>query len=371
MKNRIKYLVIVSIFSLFVFAGCSGETEEKEEIIVPVKIYKVQPESLTQYLKLTGNISAGKDQVIYSKISERIDALNVKPGDRVVKNQVIARQYNTLFAKGVDAAKANAANAEAQLALAEQNFRRMERLYAQKAISSQQFDQSQTQFKAASAGLDAAKAQLQQAEEQLDNCEIKAPFAGVAAVVYVENNQMLPAGQPVAQIIDPSIMKSKMRAASRDIYNIKLGQKIDVSIPSVPAKKYAGKITSIDQAIDPVSKTLELEALITDADQYIKSGMYAEFMIPTISVSNSMIIPETALISQTEASINKSTGLQETLKKYFLFVVDNEKADLKEVKVGLIADGRAQITDGINLNESVIVVGNNIVREGQKVNIID
>jgi membrane fusion protein, multidrug efflux system len=369
MKNILSHLILLLAF--MILAGCSGETEQQEEAEIPVRVYTVQAENLTQYLKLTGTITAEKDQILFSKISERIESLSVKPGDRVNSNQIIARQYNAAFAQGVDAARAGVENAEAQYELAEINFKRMERLYTQRAVSTQQFEQTSTQFKAASSALDAARAQLQQAVEQLENSIIKAPFSGVVAVVHVELNQMVPAGQPVAQIIDQSAMKSKIKIASRDVNLIQIGQEVEVSIPSIPGQVYAGKVNTIDQAVDPLSKSLEAEVIITDADSRIKSGMYGEFLIPTATVENSVVVPETSLLSQTEVQINKQTGTQETVRRHFLFVVEEDRAKLKEVQVGLISNSRAQIIGGINFNDRVIVVGNNIVQENQKVNIIE
>jgi RND family efflux transporter MFP subunit len=372
MSNKIKYLyVFILIIFVAALTGCGEESGQEEEITVPVKIYNVQPESLTQYLKLTGTISAGEDQVLYSKVSERIEELNVAPGDHVKANEIIAKQYNALLAQGVDAAKANVVNLEAQLELTQQNFNRMERLYNQRAVSTQQFEQVSTQLKAAASALDAARAQLKQAVEQLENSIIKAPFAGIVAAVHVELNQMVPAGQQVVQIIDPSSMKSKIRAASRDIGLIKRGKEVEIFIPSIPEKTYRGRVTSIDEAVDPLSKTLEVEVLISNADNKVKSGMYGEFMIPTATVNKAVVVPETALLSQTEVRINRETGTQETEKKYFLFTVNGERAKMKEVKVGLLSSSRAEITKGIDFNDKVIVVGNNIVRENQKVNIID
>jgi len=372
MKNKFLYLNLFLLIIIFIsFAGCGSDTEQNNETTIPVKIYRVEPETLTQYLKLTGTIQAGKDQILYSKISERIEGLYVKPGDRVGTSQIIAKQYNALLLQGVEAAKANLANAVAQYELAEQNFRRIERLYEQHAVSTQQYDQSSTQFKAAGSALEAARAQHQQAVEQLENSNIKAPFSGVIAAVFVELNQMVPAGQKIAQIIDPSTMKSKIKVSSKDISLVKIGKVVDISIPAVPGKTYKGKIITVDQAVDPLSKTLEIEILITNSDNNIKSGMYAEFMIPAASVEKSIVVPEMALLSQTEVQINKQTGMQETSKRYFLFVVEKQRAKMKNVQVGLISNSRAQITDGISFNDTVIVVGNNIVQEDQKVNIID
>lgn len=363
--------LILPLLILLVISGCSKEKGTKEETRVPVRVYNVQPESLTRYLSITGTITAEKDQVLYSKISERIIDLRVKAGDRISKDGTILTQYNVILNQGLEAAKANVNNAEAQLELSEQNFARMQRLFNQRAISPQQFEQATAQRKASLAALEAARAQLKQAQEQVENSIIKSPFNGLVAAVFVDQNQMLQAGMQVAQIIDPSRMISKVRVASRDISLIRPGQEVIVSIPSISERRYKGKVTVIDRAVDPVSKTLEAEIMITDADSRVKSGMYGEFMIATNSVTNSVIIPETALLSQTEVIINKQTGTQEPVRKYFLFIVNGQKAKLREVSVGLISEGRAQITEGVKMNDKVIVVGNNVVQEGQTVNIID
>jgi membrane fusion protein, multidrug efflux system len=364
-------LFLISFSFLFIFFGCSQDADTQEEASVPVRIFEARPESLTRYIKLTGTITAGQDQVLFSKVSERVSRLYVNAGDRVKVNQNIAEQYNAMLLQGLDAARANLNNAEAQYALAESDYERMERLLKQKAISAQQFQQIETQRKAALSAVEAARAQLEQAQEQVSNSIITAPFSGIVAAVYVEENQMLPAGQPVAQIIDPSQMKSRVRVAGRDIGLIKRGQDVVVQIPSVPDKIYKGRISSLNQAVDPVSKTLEAEVQIIDADERIKSGMYGEFMIASMSVDNAIVVPENALLSQTEVAINRETGQQETSRRYFLFVVKNQRADLREVNVGLTSEARIEITKGINAGDSVIVVGSNIVQEGQIVNIID
>jgi len=77
------------------------------------------------------------------------------------------------------------------------------------------------------------------------------------------------------------------------------------------------------------------------------------------------------LIPQTEIKINRETGLQSTFKKFYLFVIENNAAKMKEVKTGIANNGQIEIADGLNIGDSVIIVGQNIVKEGQTVNVIE
>jgi hypothetical protein len=99
--------------------------------------------------------------------------------------------------------------------------------------------------------------------------------------------------------------------------------------------------------------------------------MFGEFLIQTQNRANSMVVPEDALLPQTEVRINKETGLQSQVKRFFIFVIDRGRAKLKEVKTGITSDGQVEINNGLNRGDSIIVVGQNIVKEGQRVNIIE
>lgn len=372
-----KYIMKKFLFTPFVlaafFIGCgdNDQTAEQEEPAVPVHVYKLQPETLARHIQLTGSVTATEDAVVYAKVPERLERLNVRVGDRVSRNQIIAVQYSAISAQALLAAQAAAANAEAQLQLARTEFERMERLHKQRAVSNQQLQQISTQLKAAEAANAASLAQVSQAKEQLANSNASAPFNGIVSAIFVEENQMLQAGQPIAQVINPTSMKAKPRISGKDISRIKQGQIVNVVIPSLDNKNYNGKISNINRSLDPVSKTLEVEITFSNADQNLRSGMYGEFYVATDSVINTIVIPENALLSQTEVRINRETGVQETIKKYFVLIVEAGKAVSKEVTVGLPGDGRIEILTGLNYGDNVIVTGNNIVRNGQPVNIID
>ncbi len=363
---------ILPIFAAILFiAGCSEPAAEKEETIVPVKIYQVMPESIEKNVKVTGIVSAIKDASVFSKISEKLTALKVKPGDRVNKDQIMAIQYNLLLKQSVEMAEAALRSAQAQKSLAEQEFARMKKLYDQRAVSQQQFDQVKTQSETASIAVEQASTQLAQSREQYENSFIKSPFDGVVAAVYFEKDQMIPAGQPVIKIISPNAMKGKLRVSAKDLSLLKIGQDVKINFPAIPNQSFHGSVNRIDQAFDPVSKSLEVEVQINDADQTVKSGMFGEFLITTEIFKDAVVIPEAALMQQTEVVIDRSTGVQKPVKKYFTFKTVDGYAKLSEVKIGISSNGRIKIESGISIGDSIVVVGQNVVREGQKVKVIN
>lgn len=365
-----KIFLVISVL-IFILIGCSKNTDENVEKSVPVKIYKVKAGPISKYIRVTGSVTAEEDVIVYSKVAERIEKIYVKPGQRVVKDQVLAQQKNEILKQGLEIANSVLKTAEGQAKLAAQDFERMSKLFSEKAISQQQFDQVKTAKETAEHAFNQAKSGYEQANEQYQNSFVKAPFDGIVAAVYVEENQMVNMGQPVVQVLSSSKMKSKVNLTGEDIQNVRVGQKVIIKFPVLPGEEFSGKVEKINSSIDQMSKSLEIEITFLKSDKRIKSGMFGEFFIETQNHSNSLVIPEPALLTQTEVKIDRETGLQNPVKKYFLFTVENGSAKLKEVKTGIFNNGQVEISGGLIPGDSVIIVGQNIVKEGQNVNVID
>lgn len=367
--NNMKFLII--FLAALVWLGCSQQKEENAEKKVPVKIYKVKSESISKNIRATGSIAGVEDVIVYSKIAERVEKINVTPGQTVKQNQILVEQKNEILKQGLDIANAALKNAEAQSKLSAIEFERINKLFSEKAVSPQQYDQAKTAKEATEYSLEQAKSMYEQAKELYENSFSKAPFNGAVAAIYVEKNQSANIGQPLVQIISPSRMKSKIYLTGEDVQNVKPGQKVIIKFPTIPGVEFNGRVVEINTSIDQMSKSLEVEIEILSKDNRIKSGMFGEFLIETKNITNSLVVPEAALIPQTEIKIDRETGLQNTFKKFYLFIIEKNRAKMKEVKTGIANNGQIEITNGLSIGDSVIIVGQNIVKEGQTVNVIE
>ncbi|MBS4036496.1 MAG: efflux RND transporter periplasmic adaptor subunit [Ignavibacterium sp.] len=366
------FKIVLFAAAMIVFiSGCSEKNDNNVEKPVPVMVYKVGSENISEQIVVTGSISATEDVMVYSKISEKVDKIYVKPGDKVGTGKVVASQYSETLKQGVEASEAALKTAEVQLDLMNKEYERMESLFKQKAISQQQFDQVVVQKKSASYGFEQTKAMLKQSKEMYENSFIRAPFNGTVASVFVEKDQMIGAGMPVVQIINPSSMKAKLKLASKDAVYVKKGQKVDISFPSIKNKKFVGIVTQVNEALDQLTKTLEVEVTISTSSPEIKSGLFGEFGIKTNERENVIVIPENAVLSQTEVTIDRSTGLQKPIRKYFVFLVKNGKAEIKEIFIGIKNNSRLEVKNGLSSSDTIIVIGQNIVKAGQTVKIIE
>ncbi len=372
MKREYITALMMIILVLFTLPGCRKKEvkEKKEEPAVPVMVYVVKPDTISQYLKLTGGIEAENEAMVYSKTSERIEKILVKIGEQVKRDQVLAIQSSQILQQGIKQAEAALRSATAQYELVKQEYERTERLFREKIISQQQLDQVKTQFEAAEANVEQAQSRLKQAQEQYETSEIKAPFAGKVAMIFFKEGQTAPVGQPVVKIVHTSAVKAKLYVPETDIAFISTGQRVIATFPAFPNVEFVGSVERIDEAIDPQKRALEIEVSIDNPQSMLKSGQFGQFLIETQQHTDTIVVTDTAVMTQTEVKLT-GKGEQKAFQTYYVYVVEDGRARKRTVTPGIYAKGRIELTSGIKEGDSIIVVGQNIVKDGDQVNIVN
>jgi RND family efflux transporter MFP subunit len=361
---------ILILISLSLLAGCKPARKDTVVTSVPVTVYVIKPETISSYIKLTGGIEAEEDAVVYSKISEKLDKILVRMGETVNSGQVLAEQYNQSLKESVSQASAALRNAQSQYNMINSDFERKQRLYKNKAISQQQFDQAEAQFEAAMSGLDQAKAALKLAQEQYENSLIKAPFDGKVAIIYYDKDQMVPAGQPVLKIVNAKNIKAKLAVPEVDISHIAQGQRVFATFPAFLDTQFVGFIYRVDEAINPTTRTLEIEVRMDNRKGMLKSGQFGQFLIETEHHEQTIVVTDIAVMTQTNVEVT-DRGEQKEIKKYYVYIIKDGMALKRFVKPGLYSQGKIELLEGISINDSLIVVGQNIVKDGNPVRVVN
>lgn len=369
MKMKSVVTKVACLSALAVVAGCAPKRPEMVERVVPVEVYVAKPDSISSFISLTGGIEAQNDAVVYSKMSEKLVSLNVKPGDRVRAGQILAVQYNGAALQGKRVAEASHKSASIQLQSRKDDFVRMENLLAKNAITKQQFDQAKSQFDIAQASFEQSQAAVEQATVQYENAILRAPFEGKVAMVYFDVNEMVPAGQQVIKIINANTVKAKLKVPAVDIARIKEGQSVIAAFPSLPDTQFTGVVYRIDEAIDPLTRTLEVEVRLSNKGNVLKSGMFGEFKIETEKHSETVVVGEMTVMTRTEIVTNEK-GIQKERPDYYVYLVKNGKAEKKSVAPGILSGGFIELSRGVSSGDSIIVVGQNIVKAGDSLRIV-
>lgn len=187
-----------------------------------------------------------------------VKAVYVQEGDRVVTGQVLARQEDDEARLAVERARAQVAQAEAQIPVmqikldgARREYRRLEGLIGENFVARQRIDQQrdsvrdwEAQINAQRASVATARAALREAEYNLELTVIRAPMAGRIARRYANPG----AGASTLNVstmfdLEPDAPRiARAEIVESDIPNVSVGQQVEIQPEGDPSKTYVGKV---------------------------------------------------------------------------------------------------------------------------------
>jgi membrane fusion protein (multidrug efflux system) len=276
--------------------------------------------------------------------ADRVQSLYFDDGQRVRKGKTLLSLAQREQIALTEAADANAAEAAQQLA-------RIERLAARKAVSEAELDEAKR-------NVNAANAQLRAVQSRQKDRILIAPFDGILGFRRVSVGSFVRPGDTVARLIDDSEMNLEFSVPSTFLRSLKPGTQITARTDDLPGTSFGGKITTIDNAIDPVTRSIKVRATLPNPEQILISGMFMEIIL-TADPRSSLSIPEEAV--------------QPVGPKTFVFAVEEVDGVLaakrKEVKLGALDKGFIEVLSGLNASERVITEGVIRVRDGAEIKI--
>lgn len=343
------FIVIIAVVVVIVFKLANNKKQFNEDIAfaqrkvenVPVAVEIVKKGILSENVVATGVLEASEVLNLVSETQGKIIKIFKEKGDRVVAGDVIAKVDDEVIA-------ANVLTAEANYAQFEKDVERLTRLAEENAVTKRDLEQ-------ATIGLKKAKADLINARKALDNTSIKAPISGYINSDNITVGQFIGGGASVCEIVNNSKLKLNIKITEREVYKISLGQTVDIQLSVLPGEKFSGKITSIAEKADAAMKFSVEITLSNDANVHLKSGLYAEALLP---------------VKNDERLIISKSGIVGSMEKPLVFVAQNSKAVKRELIIGQSNDKQIEVLQGLNDGEQVIVSGQLNLKDGDDIKVI-
>jgi membrane fusion protein, multidrug efflux system len=273
--------------------------------------------------------------------------INIVPGKKFAKGDLLVQLEDAIE-------RADLADAEATLKLADDSLDRSRSLQTKGYTPQASYEQAQQQYASAQARVSRLKAVIEQKA-------ITAPFAGIAGISRVDLGQYLQPGTVVTSFQDLSGMKVDFRVPEQFIDKLKLDQAVKVGT-SEDNLGFTGKIIGIDPRIDPQTRLLSVQALVAEnKDDAILPGQFLQVRVELPVENNVVTVPQTAVIT--------------SLFGDYVYIVTNEKKNDKDIKVAKQAfvkagrrdGGVVEIVSGLKTGETVVVAGQNKLQSGSVV----
>lgn len=268
----------------------------------PFELAKVHQGTLETLVSSTGTLAAVETVDVGTQVSGTIAKLNVDYNDRVKKGEVLAVLDQSLFKAAVNEAAATVQKARAELAQAEDNFRRNKPLRAKGYLSEQEFLPYQTAVATAQADLASAQAGLARARTNLDYTVIRSPIDGIIIARNVDAGQTVAASfnTPTLFVIakDLSHMQIEATVDESDIGQIRQGQAARFTVEAYPNKTFSGKVTQIRLQPQTISNVVNYTVIVQAGNDQglLLPGMTATIDFVVARVKNALLVPNAALL---------------------------------------------------------------------------
>lgn len=344
MKTIVKITVIsvVVIFSFLQF-GCEEEdakTRSMDQIYaeegVPVRIKELKKGDFDIKLSYNAVLSGIQESRVHAAFGDRVETINVNVGDYVKKDQI-------LLTFPSDNPKANFFQAKVAFENAEKLLKRYENLYETGGISQQTLDNVRTQFEVDNANWDAVR----------QSVKVRAPISGYVTIVNVRETENVKEKQSLMTIAKIDRMKAKVYISEKDIDDVQTG---NLAVAQWNGKNIEGKVTEVDLAMNPGSKSFIAKVEFPNQNNVLRSGVTAKIIIHSKSKNEIISVERKNLVKRGN--------------EYFAFIADGNIAIERKVVVGKGRGLFLEIVDGVNENDLLITEGQMFLENESKIKII-
>ena len=397
-------LVICSMTGLF--AAACGKKEAETETVVSVQVAAAQRAPIAQIVTAEAVIFPLEQATVAPKITSTVKKFFVQRGARVKKGQLMAELENADLSASAESSKGDYEQAEANYALtvgaglpqqiqkaeldtaaAKSAFEAQQKIYDSRkellqqgaiprrdvdaaevalAQARSQYEQSQRQLadlqrlgkeqqlKSAQGSRESAEGKYRGAAAQLSYSLIKSPIDGVVTERPLFEGDLATANQPLLTVMNLSRIIAKSHIPQAQAAPLRVGNSAEISVAGLdePVK---GRVSLVSPALDPGSTTIEVWVEAQKPDPALKPGMTVSVSMTGKTAKDAIVVPSQAVFKSEEAG------------DYVLVAGNDEKAHQKKVQIGIRGKDAAQIVDGINSGDPVIVSGGYALPDGTKI----
>jgi len=318
-----------------------------------------------QQRTFSGTAISGTETRLSFKVSGNIQALRVKDGEEVRKNQLLATLDDADYQLEYERSDASVKNADAVEKQSKSNYERVRSLYENGSTSLSDFENAKASFESAKANESSAKKARKLARAQLDYCKLYAPIQGTISSLSAEVNENVNAGQTILVLSSEGDLEVNLGLPESYITNVNVQDQVEVTFSALSGEVYQGVVSEVSFSINSQTSTYPVVVKLVGNPESVRPGMAATV---TFSIN-------TSKPGQPDLLKVPGQAVGEDEEGNFVFVLETSEEHYlikrRAVTVGqLTADG-FEIVDGLDEGELIATAGLQTLLEGMKVRLFE
>jgi len=323
---------------------------DENERLTLVSKYEIKEQVFTSYIEAQANLKTRKNILILPEFQGTLEKIYVDEGQNVSKGKLLAEINDSGLKDQLD-------QLIIQRDFAKENYERIQRLWENNIGSEIQFLKSKSDFESIQKGVD-------QMRDMLSKTKIYAPFTGVVdEIIANQGSSLIPGVTNILRLVNLDDVYAEAFVSEKYISSIINGTEALVKIPLLN-KEIQSKITQTGNFIDPNNRTFRIEIPVDNSDRKIKQNLDAKILINTYKKDNAVVVPLRIIREDAEG-------------KNYIYVMDEDKKDgvyitrKAVIKIGNKSNTDAEVIEGLNFGEIIVLEGANLVEDLQRVKLIN
>ena len=335
--------------------------ETERETIPTVAVVHPAAEKPDEDLVLPGSLLAFEESPIYARTNGYLVKWYRDIGSRVTEGELLATIDTPEVDQELNQTRAARQQIIAQLELAKISADRWENLRKSDSVSAQEADTQLSGYRQAQANLAAADANVRRLEQLEGFKKVYAPFSGVLTKRNVDPGALINAGAQASgrelfdiARVDPLRVYTSVPQAYAP--SIRVGESTYVTLQELPGQKFSAKVARTAEAIDTNTRTLLTEVDVPNRDGRLLPGSFGEVHFAVGSNVNKVTVPVNAMLFRAQNAQVAVVG-------------PDKKVQLRAINIGKDYGTSLEVLDGVTVNDLVIINPPDSLEDGQVVNV--
>lgn len=337
--------------------------EPTDERVFAVRTAKAETRTIAQTIVKTGSLTSPAVVDISPRVAGRLlsttnaDGKELDEGTLVKKGDVIAMLDAREYTAKYDAAVAAVEYAEAAFKDKTREYERIKKLLEKAVATEQEADLAESAMLCAQAELNRAKADLSAAKLNLDETKIISPMDGAISSKKLYSGAMVSSSDVIYTITQTNPLRVLFDIPTTVFPLLKVGTtKIRLTVDAYPDENIDLVVDEAYPTANELTRTITVRAKLENAQGRYKAGMFVSGEIFLNQRENVLVVPYNAL--------------HRIIDKFYVYTIENDKAKLTPVGIGIRYDDVIEITEGIANGTEVITDGKHRLADGSKVKVV-
>lgn len=332
---------------------------------VPVTVAHADQRAVPLELRVIGTVEPSSTVSIRAQVTGELTAVTFKEGEDVRAGQLLFSLDPRPLEAALKQAEANLQRDTAQAANADAQAKRVAELTERGIATREQADTAATSVNALNATVAADRAAVENARVQLQYASITSPIAGRTGALMVHPGNLVRANDTTPLVVINQITPVNVSFAVPEAqlpvlqqYLAKSGVRVDAEAPGDGEGPSEGRITFVDNAVDPTTGTIRVKGSFANADRRLWPGQFVNVVMTLTNDPDTIVVP--------------SVAVQVGQNGNYVFVVkDDRSVEMRTVETGRIVGDLTVVTKGLHAGETVVTDGQLRLVPGTHVSIRD